>query len=171
MAIKINDIPPEGLTVEIDERIDLFETGVAAPVAATMTIRPGAGGSFHISGKASTTAELECSRCLKPFPFTVQDAVMEFELLRESSVQTGAEHELGRGELDTEFYQGDEIEPRDLVREQLLLALPMVPVHQTIVRTKIALIQDVLGRLDLPLQQTLPMRLQINRFPHGISLD
>jgi uncharacterized protein len=54
---------------------------------------------------------------------------MDFELLRESSVQTGAEHELGRGELDTEFYQGDEIEPRDLVREQLLLALPMVPVH------------------------------------------
>jgi uncharacterized protein len=54
---------------------------------------------------------------------------MDFDLLREGSVQTGAEHELGRAELDTEFFQGDEIEPRDLVREQLLLAIPMVPVH------------------------------------------
>ena len=130
MAIKINDIPPEGLTVEITDRVDLFDEGTAAPFTAAVTITPEAPGVFHISGTVSATAELECSRCLKRYPFTVQNAAMDFDLVREGSLQTGAEHELGRGELDTEFYRGDEIEPNEYIREQVLLSLPMVPVHR-----------------------------------------
>lgn len=131
MAVKINDIPPEGLTVEIEDNLDIFDEGLAAtPFTATLTILPGSGGSFHVTGKVSASAELECSRCLKRFTFLVQDAAMEFDLLPEGTLQQGAEHELGRAELDSEFYQGDEIEPKDYIREQVLLALPMVPVHR-----------------------------------------
>jgi len=46
---------------------------------------------------------------------------MDFELVPEGSLGQSAEHELGRGELDTEFYRGDEIEPKEFIREQLLL--------------------------------------------------
>jgi len=131
MAIKIKDIPPEGLTVDIEETLDLLGDGTTqAPCKASVTIEPAAHGSFRVTGTVSASAKLECSRCLKPFSFPVTDAAMEFELVPEGTVEGGAEHELGRGELDTEFYQGDEIEPRDLVREQLLLAIPMVPVHR-----------------------------------------
>jgi len=130
MAIKINDIPPEGLTVEIEETLDLFSDGKAkAPCKASVTIKPAAEGAFRITGSVTGAAELECSRCLKPFSFPVESIPMDFELLPEGSARGGAERELGRGELDTEFYEGDEIDPRDLVREQLLLAVPMVPVH------------------------------------------
>jgi uncharacterized protein len=131
MAIKISDIPPEGMTIEIEDLLDLFDEGEAStPFTARVTIKPEPRGIFHITGTVSAAAELECSRCLKRFPFPVTDVAMEFDLLPEGSLQAGAEHELGRAELDTEFYRGDEIEPRDLVREQLLLAVPMVPVHR-----------------------------------------
>lgn len=131
MTIKINDIPPEGLTIEIKDSLDLFDTGTAAtPFTAMVKIHPVAAGAFHVSGAVSTVLELECSRCLRSFPFPLQDTAMDFDLFPEGSLQTGADHELGRGELDTEFYQGDAIEPRELIREQLLLAIPMVPVHR-----------------------------------------
>src|SRR5512145_1451783 len=123
--MKINDIAPEGLTVEIEETLDLFdEGGPGAPVRARMAIKPQGQGIFHVSGTISATAQLECSRCLKRFPFPITGAVMEFELMPQGSLKTGAEHELGRGELDTEFYEGDAIEPLSLIREQALLAIP-----------------------------------------------
>ncbi len=46
-----------------------------------------------------------------------------------SAMGTSAEHELIGGELDLEFYQGDELEPLDYVKEQLLISIPMVPLH------------------------------------------
>jgi uncharacterized protein len=131
MAIKITDIPPEGLTIEIEDSLDLFGEGNAtAPFTATVTVMPEASGTFHITGLVNASAELECSRCLKRFPFPIRDAAMDFELVPEGALRTGAEHELGRGELDIEFYRGGEIEPTEYIREQVLLALPMVPVHR-----------------------------------------
>jgi uncharacterized protein len=128
--MKINDIPPEGMTIDIEDVLDLFDEGHAStPFKAKVTIGPEGPGIFHVTGTVSATAVLECSRCLKPFSFPVTDAAMDFELVPEGSLKTGAEHELGRGELDMEFYRGGELEPKEFIREQLLLAVPMVPVH------------------------------------------
>jgi len=130
MAIKINDIPPEGLTVQVENVIDLQIEGAApAPFSATITIKPEENGIFHVSGKASASPELECSRCLKRFAFPIRDAVMEFDLAPERLVNAPGEHELGPGDMDMEFYRGEELEPEEIIREQLLLAVPMVPVH------------------------------------------
>jgi len=130
MAIKINDIPPEGLTVELADKLDLFDGGAAdTPFTATVTVKAGGAGVFHVNGTVEATASLECSRCLKRFPFGVKETAMDFDLVPEGSQKLSAEHELGRSELDVEFYRGGEIEPNDFIREQLLLAVPMVPLH------------------------------------------
>ena len=130
MAIKINDIPPEGLTVHVENEIDLLNQGdTPAPFSATITIKPEENGIFHVSGKASATPVLECSRCLKRFSFPIRDAVMDFALAPERLVESPGEHELGPAELDMEFYRGEELEPEEFIREQLLLAVPMVPLH------------------------------------------
>ena len=130
MAFKINDIPPEGLTVELAGKLDLFEEGTATtPFKATMTFKAEGAGIFHVNGTVEAAAELECSRCLKRFSFPIREAAMDFELVPEGSREQAAEHELGRAELDTEFYRGGEIEPKKFIREQLLLGIPMVPVH------------------------------------------
>ena len=130
MALKISDIPPEGLTLELEDRLDLFEEGTATtPFQATVTITPEGAGIFHVHGTVQATTDLECSRCLKRFTFPVRETAMDFDLVPERSRTMAAEHELGRAELDTEFYRGGEIKPREFIREQLLLAVPMVPVH------------------------------------------
>src|SRR5512136_1019625 len=119
MAIKISDIPPQGITIDVADELDLVEHGQAPThVSATVTIKPEPKGIFHIAGKVDARTELECSRCLRRFPFAIKDARLDFDLLPEGSLAASAEHELGRSELDMEFYRGDEIEPRDFIREQ-----------------------------------------------------
>jgi len=130
MAIKINDIPPEGLRIELHDKLDLFDEGVAdTPFTSIVTIKAEGAGVFHVNGSVEATTSLECSRCLKRFPFPVRETSMDFDLVPEGSRKMAAEHELGSSELDIEFYRGEEIEPKEYIREQLLLAVPMVPLH------------------------------------------
>ncbi len=127
--MKINDIPPEGLSLELNQTIDLFDTGAAAtPVTAVLNIKPIGVGVFHIAGRVRSELTLECSRCLKWYQHHV-DTVMNIDLAPLTTMGAAPEHEVNRSELDTEFYQGDEISPSDLVKEQLLIMVPMVPLH------------------------------------------
>jgi len=129
MAIKISDIPPEGLIEEIDLKLDLLDDLTeSTAVTALLNIKTSRGGLIKITGRAKATPLLQCSRCLKSFSFPV-DAELNLDLAPLMSLGTSSEHELVKGELDIEFYEGDEIEPAELVREQLLIALPMVTLH------------------------------------------
>jgi uncharacterized protein len=79
---------------------------------------------IRLRGRLSTGLELLCARCLEPVQ---QDVAREFELLyrplgadagRDELSVTAAEAEIG-------YYQGDGILLEDLLREQVLLALPL----------------------------------------------
>jgi uncharacterized protein len=130
MAMKINEIPPEGLTLELKQKLDLFDTGTASTAfTAILSIRPTGAGGLLIKGRVQADPELECSRCLKAFPYHI-DTELDISLAPEKALGAAPEHELDRSELDVEFYQGDEIEPLDLVKEQLLISVPMVPLHR-----------------------------------------
>ncbi len=129
MAIKINDIPPEGLTLEFAQTLDLFDRGTASTAfTAVLSIKPTGQGGLHITGRIHSAPELECSRCLKRFPYTV-DTELNIDAAPVSAMGIEHEHELAGGELDIEFYRGEEIEPLDFVKEQLLISIPMVPLH------------------------------------------
>src|SRR3990170_7485577 len=111
MALNIHEIPPEGLTLELAEKLDLFTTGAATTAfAAALTIKPAGGGLLRMTGRVRSDVMLECSRCLEQFSYPV-DAELSIDLAPASSLGKGPEQELGRAELDMEFYQGDEIEP------------------------------------------------------------
>ncbi len=129
MAIKINDIPPEGLTLELEQKLDLFNEGTASTAfTAAITIKPTGAGIFNITGRVQAEPMLECSRCLINFPYKI-DTGLDINLAPVSSLGTSPDHELERSELDIEFYQGDEIDPVELVKEQLLISIPMVSLH------------------------------------------
>ncbi len=79
---------------------------------------------IRLRGKLSAGLELQCARCLEPVK---RDVTREFELLyrplgadagRDELSVTDAEAEIG-------YYQGDGIELEDVLREQVLLALPL----------------------------------------------
>ena len=79
---------------------------------------------IRLGGQLQTTLELACARCLEP---VVQDVKRDFELLyrplgvdagREELSVTGAEAEIG-------YYSGDGLLLEDVLREQVLLAVPI----------------------------------------------
>ena len=79
---------------------------------------------IRLRGRLSAGLELQCARCLEPVP---QEVTREFELLyrplgadagRDELSVTDAEAEIG-------YYQGNGILLEDVLREQVLLALPL----------------------------------------------
>ncbi len=79
---------------------------------------------IRLRGHLSAGLELQCARCLEPVQ---QDVKRDFELLyrplgtdagRDELSVTDAEAEIG-------YYQGDGILLEDVLREQILLALPL----------------------------------------------
>ena len=79
---------------------------------------------IRLRGRLAAGLELQCARCLEPVP---QDIKRDFELLyrplgadagRDELSVTDAEAEIG-------YYQGDGLLLEDVLREQLLLALPL----------------------------------------------
>jgi uncharacterized protein len=79
---------------------------------------------LRLRGRLSTGLQLQCARCLEPVQ---QDVIRDFELLyrplgadagRDELSVTAAEAEIG-------YYQGDGIQLEDVLREQVLLALPL----------------------------------------------
>lgn len=79
---------------------------------------------IRLRGKLSTGLELQCARCLDAVK---QDVNREFELLyrplgadagRDELSVTDAEAEIG-------YYQGEGLQLEDVLREQILLAIPL----------------------------------------------
>lgn len=79
---------------------------------------------IRVVGKFATTVEVRCARCLEP----VENAVAEsFDLLyRPQGVDArGDDASIGRAETEIGYYQGDGLLLEDVIKEQILLALPV----------------------------------------------
>lgn len=94
---------------------DLEVSGSAELKAATMEIR--------VSGRLNVRMEADCDRCLEAASFPI---ALDFDLIYRPMPNAFAE-EVVLTEEDTEiaFYRGLGLELADVVREQVLLALPM----------------------------------------------
>jgi len=94
---------------------------------------------FRLVGRIRTTLELPCSRCLEPFPFSERYPVRlrlhrrpapapKAEAAPPRTPRTPAEEkELSEDELDLVFYDEPILPFEEIVREQVLIALPMKP--------------------------------------------
>lgn len=84
--------------------------------------------TFRLTGGVKTTLELPCSRCLEPFVLPVDAAFdLRFQPLAAVHAVKGEEVEIQEDDLATAFYEHDQIDLGQLMREQFLLALPMKP--------------------------------------------
>ena len=80
-----------------------------------------------LRGNINTQLELECSRCLKRFLYPVDE---NFQTIFQpfSPRTTEEEIELVKEDLDVAFYKEDIIDLTEIVREQILLSIPMIAV-------------------------------------------
>jgi uncharacterized protein len=78
---------------------------------------------IRIRAQVKVEMEADCDRCLEPAPFSIDE---EFVLLYRPMADSEAEEaELDEDESQVGFYEGDGLELNDVLRENVLLALPM----------------------------------------------
>ncbi len=85
---------------------------------------PNSGGEIRVRGRLKVRMEAECDRCLEPASFPLD---LSFDLFYEPLAASPRIEEVELNESDCEiaFYQGEGLELEDVLREQILLALPM----------------------------------------------
>ncbi len=139
MQIRISDMPAEGMNLTESVAADHFpdlstlaEEGAGrfqAPFDVALFISPLAG-MLRVEGQLRTVVGLTCSRCLVEFDDTLssQFHVTFTRQLPEVDDQATDGHELTAEEMGLIPFEGEEIDLRDTLQEQIILALPMQPI-------------------------------------------
>ena len=107
---------PEDLN-PVDERVSL-----TAPANVTGTVRL-AGNELFVNGHVDTRAQAECDRCLKPVELPVS-ADFALEYITGSAYESSETAELTESEMSVSVFDGDAIDVDEIVKEQILLAVP-----------------------------------------------
>ena len=107
---------PEDLN-PVDERVKL-----SGPATVNGKIRLSANEVF-VNGHVDTRAQVECDRCLKPVELPVS-ADFELEYISGSEYESSAVAELTEAEMSVSVFDGKAIDVDEIVKEQILLAVP-----------------------------------------------
>ena len=100
-----------------DERASLVE-----PATVNGTVRM-VGAEVFVKGHVKTLAAVECDRCLKQVEIPV-DADFELEYVTGPTYESGAAAELTADEMSVSVFDGESIDVDEIVKEQVLLAVP-----------------------------------------------
>ncbi len=109
---------------DVEQKAPLATAGRAELIEENRGGRQGTIADIRVVGRLATGIQLSCARCLEPVE---QDVRREFDLLyRPIGVDRKAD-EVAIHEADTEigYYQGDGLALEDVMREQVLLAVPI----------------------------------------------
>jgi len=124
MKIIIADIWDEGLDVDIEESFRGEEISLVSPVKAHLGLTK-AHREVIVTGNVTAELEFECSRCLKRFRRVVNEPVnVVYHPIEELGAET---HGLKDEEMDMGFYKGEELDLKELIKEQLILNIQMKP--------------------------------------------
>ena len=134
LQINLKTIPETGLAVAIDLGPEWFarwheaDPGLEfADARITGVVHLSKHGhDILVRGSLSGQLELACSRCLEPF---AAPAAIDFDLLLVPGPPsaTAADAELSPDDLDLDYYTGEIVDLESLVKEQIILMLPLKP--------------------------------------------
>ncbi|MEO5657002.1 MAG: DUF177 domain-containing protein [Nitrospiria bacterium] len=129
MSVRLSDIPVEGLSLDYRHDrhlLDPLGEGVSLldDVDVSLRITP-EDDRYFIQGDVTGRVQVECGRCLTPVALTVMAPCAVDALPLPAAVEGEDTGALRRGELEVTFYSGPILNLDDLVREQLLLNVPM----------------------------------------------
>lgn len=130
-VVFLSKIPPEGLerSYEIaDPAAAGIELAVplGGPIRADFEIQR-TGGEMRVEGTVRATVQLQCSRCLAPFPYQVSGEVDASYAPRPAVPEGDHHHELTEDELEVEPLVQGGADLRRVIAEQIHLNLPLKP--------------------------------------------
>jgi uncharacterized protein len=93
--------------------------------AGSAELLPHSNGDVRIQGHLAVKMEAECERCLEAIASYPLDVNFDLFYAPVKASPEEGEVALDSGATEMDFYQGDGLELEDVLREQILLALPM----------------------------------------------
>ncbi len=137
--IVLAQIPDEGMTrvyeqdarifSSLKEMIQSGEVAFQAPLRFELSVRRERD-MIRVDGRLRAVFVLGCSRCLESFqsrieqPFTLRYARPQ---ARNERIERRSDVELDADQIGLSFFEGEEIDLRDALQEQIILALPIKP--------------------------------------------
>ncbi|WP_353683343.1 DUF177 domain-containing protein [Thermodesulfovibrio sp. 3907-1M] len=125
MKLEVFDIPDEGVEIEIEETPKIDGVKITQAFKAILRIEK-KGVEVFVKGIVSGEVELQCSRCLREYTMPIKTLVeVTYHPIEELNKEELME--LKRDEMDIDFYRDGLIDTADIIRDQILLNIPMKP--------------------------------------------
>jgi len=131
--LRVDEIQAAGLTFGFDQADAVFSTLIATALDGVKVLRCEVTLDVHkaqqritIEGGLEADLELNCARCTTTFTLDVRRPIQAVMLL-DAAPDDEEDVELAAEQLDESYLEGDVIDLHELVREQVLLALPEKP--------------------------------------------
>lgn len=131
LVLNVSQIPLEGM--EVDSPLEAGEVHLEGE--GSFALQPGGSlrcrvdrgddKTVHVRGHLAARLGLECGRCLEPFPLAVEQELDLFYLPHGEDAEEEDEVELADREMVVTYYAGDRLDLGEMIREQLLLSVPM----------------------------------------------
>lgn len=128
--VKVSEIPEEGLSLSVREdpaALDLTVPGVRflEPIAVDVFLVKAAT-VVTTTGRITVPVAFECVRCLREFPAAL-DIPLSTQFVPAPPQLPSGEHPMPPEQAEDYYYRDDVIVLDDLVREEVLLAVPFSP--------------------------------------------
>ncbi len=125
MEILLTDSVAEknGFTVEESLQLSGIVPGMKAEVVAKFLVSQQEGTIYHLDGSFGAAVVTRCDRCAKTVEFEVgQD--FHYQLRVEEEPQMATDHNCTEEDCEVVYLSSPVVESSEILREQLLLALP-----------------------------------------------
>jgi uncharacterized protein len=133
MHIDIQHVPPEGQPVERDISAESLgaqeDLRLIDRILVSGQLYPAGEGAFCLRGRMDVVVETACVRCLELFAMKLHQDLDLLYLPQSENVgpEDDSERELSDKDMAVGFYQDDKIDLKQVIWEQVYLALPMKP--------------------------------------------
>jgi len=125
MQIRVSEIPDDGLRLTDSAALGEVYSDPGWALGGVDLLVERDGDKVSVAGQFEATAQLACSRCLEPIVTHVEPGV-DLQFVPAPSVRHG-QTELGRDDLEVDFYHADMLDVGEILRSETDLALPMKP--------------------------------------------
>jgi len=127
-VISIRDLKREtGLKKKVSLELDFKEIEgykILSPVLVDLEIE-NIGMGFSVKGSFEVMVELQCRRCLKMFNFKLVSEVDEIYTTKRGEITP--KKLLNRDELSTFLFNGEEINIKEAIRQNIIVSIPPYP--------------------------------------------
>lgn len=112
--------------IEFPNEGDRLSQATPLQAEGSAELLPHTSGEIRVRGKLSVTMQCDCNRCLEQAHFPIESPFdLFYRPAEEIAGDDEAEAEIDEVEAEIGFYEGDGIDLKDVLREHVLLGMPM----------------------------------------------